>query len=168
MGLDMYLHRKVYVKNWNYQEHENKVTVKHKKDKDDTLKVHPMFKGRKATVSEVIEEVMYWRKANAIHQWFVNNVQNGEDDCGDYYVELEQLEELLEYVKEVLKDHSKATDLLPTQSGFFFGGTDYDEWYFQDLENTKEALETIITDHKNAVENGMNSYDATYEYSSSW
>jgi hypothetical protein len=27
------------------------------------------------------ESVGYWRKANAIHGWFVENVQDGEDDC---------------------------------------------------------------------------------------
>ena len=31
---------------------------------------------------ETHEEVGYWRKANAIHGWFVRNVQNGKDDCG--------------------------------------------------------------------------------------
>ena len=41
------------------------------------------------------DEVGYWRKANAIHKWFVDNVQNGEDDCGDYSVSKELLEELL-------------------------------------------------------------------------
>lgn len=27
------------------------------------------------------KEIAYWRKANAIHRWFVDNVQNGTDDC---------------------------------------------------------------------------------------
>lgn len=32
-------------------------------------------------VKEITEEVGYWRKANAIHGWFVDNVQKGNDDC---------------------------------------------------------------------------------------
>lgn len=39
-------------------------------------------------------EVAYWRKANAIHKWFVDNVQDGKDDCREYDVDLDNLEEL--------------------------------------------------------------------------
>jgi len=85
----------------------------------------------------------YWRKANAIHQWFVENVQSGEDDCREYNVSIEQLQKLKEVCQLVLADHSKARDLLPTQEGFFFGGTDYDEWYFQDLEYTVKIIDFI-------------------------
>ena len=124
------------------------------------------------------EEIGYWRKANEIHNWFVENVQNGVDDC-EYHEEVtkEALEELLTTCQKVLdscelvegkvnngykyengrtipiiedgkyvKDPSVAMKLLPTTSGFFFGGTDYDEYYVEDIKNTieicKKALET--------------------------
>ena len=103
----------------------------------------------------------YWRKANAIHNWFVNNVQNGVDDCGYYVVPKDQLEKLLEIVKEVLADHSKAKKLLPTTAGFFFGSTDYDEWYFKDLEDTKAQV-TKTLEHMAVDPN------STYKYHSSW
>lgn len=38
--------------------------------------------GRKS----IFTEVAYWRKANQIHNWFVNNIQDGTDDCGSYEV----------------------------------------------------------------------------------
>lgn len=44
----------------------------------------------------------------------------------------------------VLEDTSIARRLLPTQEGFFFGGTDYDQYYWEDLESTKAQLETIL------------------------
>lgn len=47
--------------------------------------------------------VCYWRQANAIHGWFVRNVQGGEDDCGIYEVELGQLAELRDACKNVLE-----------------------------------------------------------------
>ena len=52
----------------------------------------------------LIERVGYWRKANQIHNWFVNHVQDGIDDC-DYHHECtkEILEELLATCKEVLE-----------------------------------------------------------------
>ncbi|NLK92374.1 MAG: hypothetical protein GX273_04465 [Bacteroidales bacterium] len=45
-------------------------------------------------------EIMYWRKANEIHNWFVENVQNGVDDCGYYEVSIDQLYDLMDLVSE--------------------------------------------------------------------
>jgi hypothetical protein len=45
----------------------------------------------------------------------------------------------------VLADHSLAQELLPTQSGFFFGSTDYDEWYFSDVEDCKQQMEKLLS-----------------------
>lgn len=95
----------------------------------------------------IMEEVGYWRKANHIHRWFVENVQDGIDDC-DYHREVtkEDLEELRDICHEVLCDPDEAAHLLPTESGFFFGSTEYGEWYIADLKETIEicdhALET--------------------------
>ena len=96
--------------------------------------------------------VAYWRKANAVHHWFVLNVQEGEDDCRDYYVSVEKLKELRDACKEVLAVRNAeqsaiwavATDVgLEPTPGFFFGTTDIDEWYFQDLEHTVEAIDRL-------------------------
>jgi len=99
----------------------------------------------------------YWRKANQIHQWFVDNVQEGVDNCSRYYVSLEQLNELLGICNTVLADHSQAEELLPTADGFFFGNTNYDEWYFNDLEETVKILGRVTSNEE---------FD--YYYVSSW
>lgn len=168
MGLDMYLHRKVYVKNWNHEPSKKKVEVKFMKEGETTFKKHPLFKGREANVSTIVEDVMYWRKANSIHRWFIDNTAEGVDDCRPVYVEFEQLEELLEHVKEVLKNPENAEAVLPTQGGFFFGSTEYGDWYMDDMKQTKEGLEKIIKEHKDAVEAGVPLYDISYEYQASW
>lgn len=93
---------------------------------------------------ELQYEVMYWRKANQIHQWFVDNVQNSVDDCGSYPVDSCQLEELLYDIDLVLGDHRIAEDVLPTQNGFFFGGTEYDDYYYADLRDTKRSLKPLL------------------------
>jgi hypothetical protein len=54
-------------------------------------------------ISTVEEEVMYWRKANHIHNWFVEHVQDGVDDQRSYYVSWEQLEHLLDDCKKVIE-----------------------------------------------------------------
>ena len=105
-------------------------------------------------------ELGYWRKANAIHKWFVDNVQNGVDDCGEYKVTKEQLIELRDTCNDVLKEPNLAEHLLPTQSGFFFGGTDYGDGYVWDLENTVHIINEIL-------ENKSYCLDDLY-YSSSW
>jgi len=149
MGLDMYLSKKTYVKYWDHNgdnNYEVKVTKAGQPTNIDPKKV-----------KYIIEEAGYWRKANQIHRWFVENVQNGVDNCGDYYVGSEKLAELLDLCKKVKADHSLADELLPSASGFFFGGTEYDEWYFNDIENTIDVLEEALKDDR-----------ADYYYSSSW
>lgn len=51
----------------------------------------------------IMEQVGYWRKANQIHNFFVENVQDGEDDC-KYHHECtkEILEDLLDRCYKVL------------------------------------------------------------------
>ena len=107
-------------------------------------------------------EAMYWRKVNAVHDWFVREVQGGEDDCGTYRVSREQLQELVSLCNKVLlaADEETAQELLPTASGFFFGGTDYEEYYYEGLSWTVEGLTKIL---QNPAFDSMEFY-----YSSSW
>lgn len=102
-------------------------------------------------------EIGYWRKANAIHRWFVENCQDGIDNCATYYVDEEDLRELRELCKMVLRKKNKASEILPTQEGFFFGVTDYGEDYIYDLEETIKICNWAL------------SQDFDYfEYHSSW
>lgn len=111
-------------------------------------------------------EVGYWRKANQIHHWFVENVQDGEDDCKEYRVTYDQLRQLHDLCEQILKEPNEkkrlklAKDLLPTQEGFFFGTTDYDEYYFEELKDTVEILENLFKEE--------DAEEADYVYSSSW
>ncbi len=103
---------------------------------------------------------MYWRKVNAVHNWFVENVQDGQDDCRSYYVSAGQLTELLETIGRVLEDNALADELLPTASGCFFGNTEYDEGYFEDLMHTYGRLQAILA---------MPDRDSwSFKYQSSW
>ena len=130
MGLDMYLNAKRFL--WhNESELADKLTEN-----------FPEL--GEAKIKEVTAQAMYWRKSNAIHKWFVDNVQQGVDDCGNYEVSREQLMELLSVIEMVLDDNGLASEMLPPQSGFFFGSNDIDDWYWEDLKSTKERLEKLL------------------------
>lgn len=96
MGLDMYLSRKKYVgAKW---EHRN---VTGSIDIIQNGKQIPIdFK----KVSYIQEEVGYWRKANAIHKWFVDNCQDGNDDCREYYVSIDQLKNLHDICQKIKQE----------------------------------------------------------------
>ena len=107
--------------------------------------------------------VGYWRKANAIHNWFVQNVQSGEDNCARYYVSTEKLEELKADCEDSLRaylegDKAKAKNIIAPISGFFFGSTEIDDFYAKDLNHTIAVIDKVLTKFKG--------YDIFYR--SSW
>jgi hypothetical protein len=156
MGLDMYLYAKKFVSSSSWAKEDDRKKIK---------SIARLMKGTKFLIeddlqfAEVKLQVAYWRKANAIHKYFVDNCAGGKDECQDTYVEREQLQDLLNRCKTILEDHSKAGELLPSQGGFFFGSTDYDERYFSDLQSTVPVLEKIL---KESPE------DWEFEYKASW
>jgi len=153
MGLDMYLEARNYI---GYS--KNPKVLELKSMMRDIFPETSEFEDDQFSYATV--EVGYWRKANSIHKWFVNNVQNGKDDCGDYHVNSGDLVKLRDICIEVLNDRSLASELLPTQPGFFFGSLDYDDdYYFQQINSTIEILNRALE----FTEKGWSIY-----YSSSW
>ena len=134
MGLDMYLHAERYISEFFNEG-----------DKGRAERIKELFPELSAgEIKTIRSEIGYWRKANQIHNWFVQNVQGGEDDCKNYYVGRDQLKELLDIIQQVLADRDRAQELLPNTAGFFFGSQDYDDYYFQDLEQTVKIIERAL------------------------
>lgn len=135
-------------------------------DKNDTCAYETIF-----------TEIAYWRKANEIHNYFVEYAQHGVDDCGTYDVSKKQLEDLLYKCKEVkriavlekskvvngytfqngkeipmyedgevIANEDEVAAILPTRSGFFFGSTDYDKCYMEDINYTIDVLERVLAE----------------------
>lgn len=154
MGLDMYLNKRTNIRSWEGLEPElrHKVTVEGPK----TAHIKPN------KVVGIVEEAMYWRKANAIHAWFVKNVQDGVDNCEEYEVRRDMLVCLRDTCHEVLADTTSAATLLPPQGGFFFGSTEINEWYWQEVERTEQELDALLTDTEDLV------WDVHFYYRSSW
>lgn len=192
MGLDMYLY-KIEHEAIPYLEHD----LDEVKASDPALyaEMKPYIKLRGEPGffqwESLFDEAGYWRKANQIHNWFVENVQEGVDNCDIYAVSREQLEELSDLCMEVMENSimirgvlkngshfvngkmepilqpgklianpEVAEQLLPTQGGFFFGSTDYDEFYMEDIGLTIQILDKVLKETDFATH-------AIY-YTSSW
>lgn len=149
MGLDMYLHAKKYVEklNWEMLRQDSELSM------DSPEIVNKLWTDivNTADMEDVAVDIYgvhvevtcaYWRKANQIHKWFVDNVQGGKDDCGEYYVSHEKLKELLTTCQQAL--FNKDPNLLPPQAGFFFGSYDIDEWYWNDIKATIKKLKKVL------------------------
>ena len=165
MGLDMYLSAKKHLSKINYKVLQENNEL----DYNSPEVIYPEFNNlmQLTQLTNVATDMYgasvevtcaYWRKANQIHSWFVREVQGGEDNCGEYYVPSDKLIELLAICKHSLENKDPA--LLLPQGGFFFGSTDIDEWYWNDLKSTISQLERILA---------LPEFDnLSFYYNSSW
>ncbi|HTU12430.1 MAG TPA: hypothetical protein VMG08_16180 [Allosphingosinicella sp.] len=110
----MYAARRTYVKQWDHQQPEERCSVLVTRGGEPATDIRP------ERIGYVEEEVMYWRKANHIHNWFVENVQDGVDNCATYYVSSDHLSELLDACERVIE----ASELV---DGEVYMGTVYDQ-----------------------------------------
>jgi hypothetical protein len=153
MGLDMYLYKKHYVKNWDWMSDNERHTISIKKGKKKLDHIKP------DRICYVMEQVMEWRKFNALHKWFVDNVQEGVDDCKESFVDESDLKMLLETLTYVLENKDTAENILPTAQGFFFGSDEIDEYYWEEVKSTIIQLKDLLEEDNKG---------ASFYYRSSW
>ena len=166
MGLDSFLYAKKYISGYAFNG-ENEV-----KQYGALVDLAGManIASKTSPGMTVAVTAAYWRKANAIHAWFVENTAGGKDECQPSYVSREQLIELVDLTKQAIEkyhagDKDGAAALLTPTSGFFFGSTEVDEWYLADLESTVEQLEPLIA-LSEPKEGDLFGID--FEYQASW
>lgn len=152
MGLDMYLSKRTYVKNWDHMSDSQKhnITVKQGDKIREDIKPE--------RISYITEEVGYWRKFNALHNYIVQNCADGVDNCQEIEISKDEMKEILEVLIKVHNmkntlleggNTEKLDDLFPTSKGFFFGSTEYDEYYFQDVKDTIELFTELLKEDTN-------------------
>ncbi|RAP49219.1 MAG: hypothetical protein BZ138_08055 [Methanosphaera sp. rholeuAM270] len=94
----------------------------------------------------------YYRKENWLRNWMEENTMlNSESNCEKIVIHPTQINELHQACEQVLDNHELADELLPTQCGFFYGSTDYDEWYFEGVELVKNHMEEIMNMEENVL-----------------
>ena len=165
MGLDMYLSARKYINkiDWNLVDVNvdlpySAATTSQYRDVVSAAGLDHVQKDNDIYGANVSVNAAYWRKSNQIHKWFVDNVQNGEDNCGEYYVSHDRLKQLLTACRQAL--FHKDPNYLPPQDGFFFGSTDIDQYYWGDIKDTIKQLSrlTELPDFE----------DLSFYYQSSW
>ena len=87
----------------------------------------------------------YFRKVNFLIPFVESKIGHELEDCEVVKLTKDNLESLVELCKEVLAHHDKAEELLPTRDGFFFGGTEYDEWYFNDVQEVHDEVSDLLS-----------------------
>lgn len=188
MGLDMYLKAKRHMSAYNFNSKDEKQQYH---QLAETVSLNWNLLSKESPSAYVEFTIAYWRKANHIHNWFVEHCQDGRDECQETYVTREKLQELVDLCKQVLAvetvegdvnvgrhihpdgtvtqrtvkgrvvcQQAMAEKLLPTASGFFFGQTDYDEYYLQKTQDTIDMIEPWLK------AKGLDSWNLYYE--SSW
>ena len=91
-----------------------------------------------------IKKIGYFRKVNFLIPFFESQLGDKIENLCKVKIDKEDAEELLRRCSAVLDDHSKAEELLPTQEGFFFGNTDYDDYYFMDVERVRDYVKDTL------------------------
>lgn len=212
MGLDMYVtirHKDTQSKLDAYEAWENKYSYEEYERLTDEQKEE--YRNSEPEYDEDMygKQLMYWRKANQIHNWFVQNCQGGVDDCERYVITVANLIKLKELCEKILtmtvvKQELRPTFLngwfsepehvmqdvrlltyegmkfasehLPSSSGFFFGNTDYNDYYVWDVEDTvkqiNDTLDTLNCEYGFALNSDLvtGEYNGDYiiEYCASW
>lgn len=83
--------------------------------------------------------VGYFRKVNCVYRYF-------EDKLTDEtaWVTKDECEDIVKRCSAVLENPDLASELMPTRSGFFFGSTEYDKYYFSDLKDVRKQFKSFI------------------------
>lgn len=158
MGLDQYLSASEYISRYDYSDTSDGLDRSENKTFMELVKQFGVDPDPTGFAGLNIDFPMgYWRKSNQIHNWFVENVGEGIDECQKMFVTRDVLTDLKTRCEEVLADHSLAEELLPTGAGFFFGSTEYDQYYFNDLKETVKIINRCL----------KSKFDY-FEYQASW
>jgi hypothetical protein len=143
MGLDMYIFK---VKKTAHSIKELSDLDRNPKPGDVTIaEFEPLDQPYTETMPDhytIFQEVAYWRKFNALHQWFVSNVQNGIDRCDLHELDQDTLRKCHDVLEEAF--YKKNHYILPPTQGFFWGSTEVDDYYWNNVEEAIQTISSLI------------------------
>lgn len=119
--------------------------VKNVQDGEDDCKDYHVSRDDLKKLKEICETIM---KKSELEEGMVQNGTTYKNGKAVPFMEK----------GKYIKNPEVAQELLPTESGFFFGSTDYNQWYIKDIENTIEIIDRCLKLPD----------DWSFEYNSSW
>ena len=111
----------------------------------------------------------YWRKFNALHGYICDTFADGVDECQVIPLtkaNLKKILSVLKKTKKILDKHFEKDEKgaysftgnvkdipLQPRGGFFFGGTEIDEWYQDDVDESVKFFSNLVDtfDSRNEV-----------------
>lgn len=152
MGLDMYFYKKHTFKQPVSMAGERVCMLPKDAEQEEVQRVRKEIEEKKsyeatawkAKVKEAYYECGYFRKFNALHNFIVREYADGVDECQDIPLTRENINEILKTCEQIQKSPEDCNELMPAGSGFFFGSTDYDEWYMGSIEECRKMCESWL------------------------
>ena len=142
MGLDMFIYK---VKKTDHSVKElSKLDNNPKEDDPAIAEFLPLYTPFESTpdFKSIFKQVAYWRKFNALHQWFVTHAQLGIDNCGLYELDQDVLRSCHDTLEEAF--YKKNHYVLPPTQGFFWGSTEIDDYYWNNVEEAIQTISSLI------------------------
>lgn len=93
---------------------------------------------------ENFEFLAYFRKVNFLFEFFSGSLNEEETTA---VITRGEMEELIEKCEFVLNNRDKASEILPTCDGFFFGSLDYDDYYFESVAEVLLSFQVILENY---------------------
>ena len=93
---------------------------------------------------ENFEFLAYFRKVNFLFEFFSGSLNEEETTA---VITRGEMEELIEKCEFVLNNRDKASEILPTCDGFFFGSLDYDDYYFESVAKVLLSFQVILENY---------------------
>ena len=156
MGLDIYFHK---TKRTEWERFQNDLAAYENLPKDKQTDGNNPYRDFDP------EEIGYFRKVNFLMSFF-----KYDGNCEYKEIARERLQALRDACAEIAKmkpvrieitrydyggteetkdyslaDQERCAELLPTQSGFFFGNTDYDKWYFNAVKEVFVWVDGVLS-----------------------
>ena len=147
MGLDMYFYaRKTTYKSFSKWDNPDRADETNYPEDLKTFSDYIYDRNFKSAETEIRYQIGYFRKFNALHSYIVKTFANGIDNCQDIILYKEDVEQIKKVLDDVLKANTeeKAREILPIQSRFFFGETDYDEFYFNEAKVAADLMQSLL------------------------
>jgi hypothetical protein len=174
MGLDHWVIKNYSINQYSFNQYEadfvltGQINV-YNSDTIEKRTKNVYFALSKDAICNISTQVITWRKCNWFHAYFVNKFADGIDDCKPILITQDNIRDFISDLQTIKtafetepleKAKQIADELMPPEAGFFFGGTEIDEWYFQSIGEANHVFSKSIEENTDIP--------FCYEYQASW